>query len=150
MPDSNASNAADVRRIIEEKNADLESWYAAGRIDRVAECFAEEVWQMPPGSPPLVGRAALRDFWAQAVQWGDWRFILDTADVIVSGDLAVERGRYTLRFQAGPQAPEHMESFADRGNYVVVWQHDDDGEWRILWDAPVSELPPGVHGEEED
>ena len=24
---------------------------------------------------------------------------------------------------------------------TVLWRHDADGSWRVVWDAPVSELP---------
>lgn len=132
---------ADVRGIIEAKNKALEGWYASGEIEKVGQVFASAVWQMPPNSPPLVGREALVGFWTDATSWGEWSFRLETQDVVVSPPLAVERGKYRLSFGAGPDAPPGMASFEDHGNYVVVWQHDEDGEWRILWDAPVSELP---------
>lgn len=133
--------ADEVRIIIEQKNAALVEAYAAGEIHTVAEEFAEDAWQMPPNAEPLIGREAIRGFWSQAVTWGDWKFSLKTRDVVVSHPLAVERGTYTLGFEAGPNAPPEMGSFEDHGNYVVVWRQDQDGEWRILWDAPVSEVP---------
>lgn len=133
-----------VRKIIDQHNANLVKWYASGDIDKVAEVFAEDCWQMPPHAEPLVGRAALREFWQQAVQWGEWRFTLETQDVVVSGPIAVERGSYTLKFQAGPAAPPGLESNEDQGNYVVMWRQIQDGQWRAVWDAPVSTMPLGA------
>jgi ketosteroid isomerase-like protein len=135
------SDAQTVRRIIETHNANFGRWYASGDVDAAAEVFAEDCWQMPPHAEPLVGRAAYREFWRQAMQWGRWRFTLETRDVVVSGSIAVERGRYALDFQAGPTAPPDLPSFEDRGNYVVMWRLDPDGQWRAVWDAPVSSVP---------
>jgi Ketosteroid isomerase homolog len=96
---------------------------------------------MPPNQPPLVGREAIRQFWRQATGWGKWEFSLKTQEVDVSGPIAVERGKYSVRFTAGSAAP--MPSFSDRGNYLVHWRRQPDGTWRIVGDAPVSEMPPG-------
>ncbi len=135
----------EVRETIDGKNAALVRWYAEGMIDSAAMVFAEDAWQMPPNAPPLVGRAAYRDFWNQAVQWGSWQFGLNTEDLVVADSIAVERGRYTLVFEAGPTSA--IPSMEDSGNYVVLWRLEADGEWRIVWDAPVSELSPGVTGQ---
>jgi ketosteroid isomerase-like protein len=132
---------ADVRRIIETKNKAVVGWYASGEVEKLGEIFARDVWQMPPNMPAIVGLEALVGFWSGAVSAGDWTFHLETQDVVVSHPLAVERGTYRLSFEAGPEAPPEMPSFEDRGNYVVAWRHDEDGEWRILWDAPVSAKP---------
>lgn len=130
-----------VRELIERTNARICESYAAGDVDAIAEAFAEDCWQMPPHADPLVGRAALREFWTQALQWGAWRFTLETQDVVLTGLVAVERGTYNLRFTAGPAAPPVLSSFEDRGNYVVMWRRDPDGRWRAVWDAPVSSVP---------
>jgi ketosteroid isomerase-like protein len=130
-----------VRATLDRINKTLERLYAEGQIDSAAMFFAEDVWQMPPNSPPLVGRDSYIEFWSQAVQWGIWQFNLDVQDVVVSDSFAVERGEYTLAFDAGPESP--IPSSEDRGNYVVLWRMEPDGQWRIVWDAPVSELPPG-------
>jgi ketosteroid isomerase-like protein len=131
----------EIRAIIERHNANLCRWYAAGNVDAVVDVFAEDCWQMPPHSEPLVGRAALREFWKQAVRWADWHFTLETQDVIVSGSTAVERGKYFLRVAAKEEAPPGFRSLEDRGNYLVLWRQEAGGEWRAVWDAPVSTMP---------
>lgn len=131
----------EVRSIIERDNSNAAQWYASGEIDSVASLFAEDAWQMSPNNPPLVGREAIRQFWRQAVKWGKWNFSLQTQDVSVSGPIAVERGKYLLKFVAGPGVPPGMASFEDHGNYLVYWRRGKDGEWRAVWDAPISEVP---------
>jgi uncharacterized protein (TIGR02246 family) len=133
--------ADDVKRLIEQNNANAVRWYASGDIDSLALMFAEDAWQMPPNSAPLIGRESIRQFWRGAVKWGKWEFTLQALDVSVSGPVAVERGRYALKFTAGGAAPPGMSSFQDRGHYLVHWRLEPDGRWRAVSDAPVSEMP---------
>jgi uncharacterized protein (TIGR02246 family) len=130
-----------VREVIERHNATAVRCYATGDIDTLVSLCAEDVWQMPPNSPPLVGREAIHAFWTQAIEWGKWEFTFETQDVQVSGRMAVERGKYVLKFTASVTAPPGMKSFEDQGNYLAHWRLEPDGEWRIVADAPVSELP---------
>ena len=130
---------AEVRRIIEGRNADAVRWYATGDADSLANLFTAKAWQMPPNAPPLVGQEMIRAFWKNALNWGSWNFEFETREVLVSEPLAVERGRYRLRFTAKPGVPPAMPTLEDHGNYVVLWRLEDDGEWRVVWDAPVSE-----------
>ena len=131
----------EVRKVIEHDNSNAAKWYASGDVDSLASLFAEDAWQMPQNSAPLVGREAIRQFWAQAMKFGKWDFSLQTQSVSVSGPIAVERGKYVLKFGAGPGAPPGMTSFVDHGNYLVYWRKGSDGEWRVVADAPVSDLP---------
>lgn len=134
-------NTEQVRKTIERHNANAVGWYAAGNVDSLVTLFAEDAWQMPPHQPALVGRSSIRNFWRDAVRWGKWDFTLTVQAVAVGHLIAVERGTYVLRFTAGSGAPPGMGSFEDRGNYLVHWRHEPGGEWRIVADAPVSELP---------
>jgi ketosteroid isomerase-like protein len=136
----NRTDREEVRRVIDSLNTKIEGWYAAGLADSLASAVVEDVWQMPPNSPPVVGRDSVRAFWTNAFSWGRWNFDLETVDVVAADSLAVERGRYTVKFTAGQQSP--IPSSEDRGNYVVLWRRETDGHWRAVWDAPVSSLPP--------
>ena len=138
---SGTQSTENVRELIDRNNASAVRWYATGDVDSLVSIFAVDAWQMPPNSPPLVGREAIRGFWREAVKWGKWEFTLQAQDISVSGQMAVERGKYSLRFTAGPDAPPGMASFQDRGNYLVHWRHESDGQWRAVGDAPVSEMP---------
>jgi uncharacterized protein (TIGR02246 family) len=135
-------SSALVRRAIETYQAEIARWYAHGQADSLAARFAQDAWHLAPNMQPLVGREAIRTFWADALTWGVWHFDFETQDVVTTGNLAVERGHYAMMFTPGDRAP--MSRLTDRGNYVAFWRQDPDGQWRILWDAPVSELlPPG-------
>ena len=81
------TDTAAVRQIIEQHNANLVQWYAEGAVDKVAEVFTKDCWQMPPNSQPLVGREALREGWRQMVGWGKCDFSLETRDVLASGTI---------------------------------------------------------------
>jgi ketosteroid isomerase-like protein len=133
-------HSATVRQRIEANNANATRWYLAGHADSLVSLYAQDVWQLPPNMPPVVGRDSLRVFWTQAFKWGSWDFDRRTQEVVTSGSIAAERGRYTLKFTPGAQAP--IPAIEDRGNYVVFWREDPDGQWRVVWDAPVSEVPP--------
>src|SRR4029078_1427804 len=92
----------------------------------------------PPSTTPISGRETIRTFWKNEMGNGAWRFTLATQDVATSGNIAVERGKYTLEFtRAAAAAPP---SFKDQGNYLVHWVRDGN-RWVIKWDAAVSDVP---------
>jgi ketosteroid isomerase-like protein len=140
-PASRTDSAA-VRHVIDSLNTRIEGWYAAGQADSIVAVFAQDAIQMPPNMTPVVGRDSLRAFWTNNLKTGKWDFDLSTDEVVVTDSLAVERGHYLLKVTAGPQA--QYPSLSDQGNYLVVWRREDDGNWRVVWDAPVSTVPmPG-------
>lgn len=138
------TDPAEVRRIVDRKNAEICRAYAAGDAEAVAAIFSEQCWQMPPNAPPSVGRDAVRRYWTGAMRWGRWNFAIEARELLVRGDIAVERGAYTLELGAGPEAPPGFAPQQDSGNYLVAWRLEEDGEWRAFWDAAVSDRPLGT------
>ena len=136
---SGEAYSAKIKSIIDKYNAEIVEAYANGDIDKAASHFAADAIQMPPNQPALIGNDAYKEAWKQNVQFGKWTFDLEAVEVRAVDNIAVERGKYTLKFEPKPGSP--IPPIDDRGNYVVLWEKLDD-EWKIVWDAPVSELPP--------
>ena len=128
----------EIMRIIDEKNNEIEQLYREGRIEEAASHFAANLIQMPPNQPIINGRDEYISRWNESAAMGTWEFDLRVQEVKSSGNLAVERGTYTLGFTPNENSP--IPAMMDEGNYLVLWEKTD-GEWKILWDAPVSSVP---------
>ena len=133
-----------VRDIIESQNQELIDCWNGGEYECVGGFFTEDGWQMMPNAPAQAGSEAIRRFWQTAFGWGQWQLSMETSLLEQSGPIAVERGKYTLRFVADAAAPPGRPSLQDRGNYVAHWRVDSDGRWRLAAQALVSEVPARV------
>ena len=95
--------------------------------------------------PALHGREAIRDF-GRMVHDGFVveQFDLTVNEVRVSETWALTRGSFVSRFApadaeqssaSGPEAPPTV------GKFVLLWEREDDGEWRIILDMGNLDSP---------
>jgi ketosteroid isomerase-like protein len=139
VPDETA-----VRDTIDTQNQELVECWNSGEYECVAGFFSEDGWQMMPNAQAQAGAEAIRRFWQQAFGWGQWEVSMESSLLEQSGPIAVERGKYTIRFVADAGAPPGRPSSQDRGSYVTHWRLDSDGRWRMAAQALVSEVPARV------
>jgi len=121
--------------------------YLAGDVERWMNVYSEDAVAMHDGMPALVGKRAVRGF-AEDVTTN---FKIEQMDVAVEevrlGDSwAWTRGTYTATFVAKTESAPPGVAGSRRGKFVLLWEHQDDGEWRIIFDmgndlpaAPVAE-----------
>ena len=102
----------------------------AGDVDRWISLWADDGIQLPPGSPPVVGRETIRTGLESEVDLVTFDMEINNEEVNVAGDLAVARGTYaaTVTPKDGSE-----EIFID-GKYMTILKRQPDGSWKIYRD----------------
>lgn len=138
----NETDTAAVRQAIDSSNARFAEHMKAGQMDQVASHYTEDAVLMPPNMPVASGRAAIAQTFGGMMQGATMSdFRLTSTDVQVSGDMALERGRYVLTMNMPGQGV-----MSDSGKFLVAWKRQSDGSWLMdsdIWNSDVAMTPPG-------
>ena len=103
----------------------------------VAALYTEDGMLLPPDAKPVNGRQNIQKFWQETFDAGVTGITIEIVESGARGDTAYEIGTYSLK------APgENDKLVTVFGKYVVVWQYDTDGQWRLhrdIWNhTPVA------------
>ena len=109
-----------------------------GETDRWVEAFGDDAVGMHHTLPVLEGRDAIRDFGRMVHE----TFVIDRFDltveaVRVEGAWALTRGSFASRFlprDGSESIAPGAETPAADGKFILIWERQDDGEWRIVLD----------------
>jgi uncharacterized protein (TIGR02246 family) len=103
----------------------------------IAAMYAQDGEFMPPNSPKVTGRDAIKDAWEKMFQIPGVGLTFTTDKFVFAkgGDMAVDIGSYDFKSEAGGS------SVSDKGKSVVTWVKVD-GTWQILTDMFSSDAPP--------
>jgi uncharacterized protein (TIGR02246 family) len=132
------NDLAAVRRAIDAQNHAWERATVAGDPAAIARIFADSGVEVGLSSGKAwKGRGAIQELFTRIyAQPHATEAVVQTDQVILDGTTAVEYGHY--RFTYPPKDGQPQE---DRGTYVVLWQRQRDGAWRILADMGVPPAP---------
>jgi uncharacterized protein (TIGR02246 family) len=127
---------ATVRRVIDAQNHAWEEATKAGDAAAIARMFADSGVEVSLESAKAwKGRAAIQELFTGFYQHPHATdAVVETEQVILDGNTAVEYGHYTFTYP-----PKDGQPIVDSGKYVVVWRKQADGVWRLLMDAGVPE-----------
>lgn len=128
-PDTRAADEAAIRAAITE-------WVASAQAkdaEKFASFYAEDAVLMMAGSAPVSG-AAISAATGAMMQDPNFALSFEPSSVVVarSGDLAYETGTFSLTMSDPKKKPA-----TETGDYVVVWQKQADGSWKVVRDVPV-------------
>ena len=132
-----ATDAAAVRQAIESQNARFSAAAVKADTATIAGLYADDAIVMGPNNPALRGHDAIaKGFESMASEMKLTGLKLQTQDVIVAGEYAIETGAYDLTASPPKAKPVH-----DVGKYVVVWKKQADGSYKLLRDIYNSDEP---------
>jgi ketosteroid isomerase-like protein len=100
-------------------------------FDALDQIYTADARILPPGAPMVSGRRAIKEFWSNLIQSVNAKSaVLESVDVIETGDGAVEIGRATLGIDPSGQAATEIEV-----KYVVYWKQEDSRwKWHVdIW-----------------
>ncbi len=109
----------------------------------IGALFADDGMELSPSQPAAKGPAAVTKAWGGLSHFGkDVKLDFNATDLAVaqSGDVAVERGTYTMTWGDLKSG----KAMNDHGNYVTAFKKVN-GQWKVLADINASEVPmPGM------
>jgi ketosteroid isomerase-like protein len=109
---------------------------AGGDVDAILAYWADDALVLPPGLPPLRGRAALRTYLETSMKTPGFRISWEPLEAKVSreGDMGylVERTTVTVDGPDGRPVTQHF-----RG--VTIWRRQSDGSWKNVVDINNAE-----------
>ena len=125
------SNTKD-QQAISAVNRRFEAAFEQGDAAGVAGVYTSTARILPPNFEPMDGKEAIQAFWQGAMDMGIQAAQLETIELEIHGDTAIEVGRGTL-YVAGGQV-------ADIASYIVIWKKEHN-EWRWHRDIWNSDRP---------
>jgi uncharacterized protein (TIGR02246 family) len=135
-----ASESATGKAEIDAINVRYAAFMNANQADSIAALFMEDGVLMPPSSPAVVGREAIRNHMAATGMPPGATLSFTAVDVTANGPVLVERGSYTFSMAAQGQTP----AVSVPGKYLVHW-HKVNGQWlqaATIWSDDMSPPAP--------
>ena len=104
-------------------------------VDRLNEMQTEDIIDMPPNMPRLVGKQAYSKYFStwigffKSLKQKEMSFVPD--EFVVTGEWAFQIGTYSTKFTL-----QDDSLIEDAGNYVWIFKKDHDGNWK--WARVIS------------
>jgi uncharacterized protein (TIGR02246 family) len=118
------------------------AWSAAAQgrdVEKVLAFWSDDAVVMPPGSAPIAGKAAIREYVVKSFQTPGFGISWKAEAVTVSrgGDLAWARESNRVTFTGPDGKPVAID-----GKAITVWEKGKDGVWRCVADIWNDDAPP--------
>ena len=120
---------SDVRTAIDASNQNFMANFGRQDAAGMASLYTATGSVLPANSDILSGAENVQAFWQGAFDMGLKEAVLETIELEVHGDTAIETGHYTLKAEGG--------AVADSGKYIVIWKNDG-GTWKLhkdIWNT---------------
>jgi uncharacterized protein (TIGR02246 family) len=107
-------------------------------VEKAIGYYADDGVMLAPGAPAARGKQAIEKAWTAMLSpaGNALSFQPTSIEVARGGDLAYDLGTYELTM-----AGKNGKAQTMKGVYVVVWQKQPGGQWKVLLDSPTTTTP---------
>ncbi|MEM6675628.1 MAG: S41 family peptidase [Planctomycetota bacterium] len=116
------------RAQIESRSQRFSTALVAGDLDALMNVYATGAILAPPGRERIEGRDAIREFWQRPEEARYLEHETISTGLWIRGETAYDLGVY----RGAAASPNGTVRFA--GGYLLVWERDVAGRWRIVLD----------------
>ena len=127
---SSTNDRATVQLAIDSALANFRDGLLKGDTAKMSSVYTSDALVLSPNAPLARGRSEINRLNAgMLAAFTVTAASMKTSDLIVTGDYAIETGKYEMTMQPKTGAP-----ISDVGKYVSVWQKQSDGSWKMVRD----------------
>jgi uncharacterized protein (TIGR02246 family) len=143
-PGTPAADVASAHAAVRAADSAFAAAAAAHDLDGSVASLTSDAIMFPPDQPPVVGRAAIREYMRESFATPHFSISWTTDTVVVSagGDMAYSFARSRYTFPARSGTADAVDTAYAKG--VSVWRRESDGRWRTtadIWNG-ATVLPP--------
>ena len=127
-----ASDPSTERKRLLERDAEWVAVAFGGRdVDRILSYWTDDAVVFPPGLPPLIGKAALREYVENSLRIPGFKISWQSTDVKFSPDLKLA---YMFSENSVTMNGPDDKPVTTKGRAVTIWRREPNGEWRCAVD----------------
>ena len=133
-PGVSATDVAAIRSLLNR----IQQTFNSGDLNAFMPVFADDAVLLAPGAPDAVGRDAIRAVYEAALDQANMQVAFKTQEIKVSGDLAFERGTYTIHVTDKTSGRPLAEA---TNRHIHIFRRQPDGAWKT-WRMMVNVAAP--------
>lgn len=132
---SRDADVAAVRAVMDR----VEQTFAAGDLDAAMTVFTDDAVILGQGYADIVGKVAIRKTYADLMNQFRTEVAMHTVEIEIAGDLAFERGTYTLTLR---DKTSGQIASATRNRHAHILKRQPEGGWKTWRMLTNSEAAP--------
>jgi uncharacterized protein (TIGR02246 family) len=105
----------------------IQQTFNSGDFESFMSVFTDDAIQLAPAAPDAIGKHAIRAVYENALATNDIKVEFHTAEIRVFGDLAYERGTFTIHISKKSDG-SHVADITNR--HVHILRRQPDGSWK--------------------
>jgi len=115
-----------IRKSIEEANTKYSDAIQKNNLADAVALYTDDATMVPPDGELIKGKQAIEELYKKFFQMGMKEIVLTTIEVGGSGGTVYEIGKTRVRIQ-----PEGQAAILDSTKYLVIWNRQTDGTWKV-------------------